>query len=324
MANQRRVTSSNQPRDVSIADDCCPEFHVGIKPLVLAHRVFDPVVGLVVPEEARIIGREQHDGHSCVVIETGHGRTPDLRRWRGWLRLWLAEHMGYSVVRSQALKRTPGNVVQEIQLKYRTHETLGWCLRSWDDGPFTSEGQSRGGAHTVVVAARFNVPVAPATFEIPTPVGTRVNDQRIKLSYTVAAGPESGSTPLDVSGTVVDSEGAPVAGADVVAVAVGSDATGKPRAYSRRARPPQNAVVREVKADATGSFTVRGLPAGTVIVGVHVPSRIHAWGKTECVAGERDVRISIFWGGSAADQARGEELRKLIAEYGPWGPPDAE
>ncbi len=164
-------------------------------PVLVAYRMLDPVLGKVKPEDLRVIGRAEHDGHPCVVLEQSRSLGRGPRFW------WLAEDQDYCPVQWRT-ERADGTVSGHAALQFEKNEQGLWCLTSWDLQCLLGPGGSLVGSQAATVTElRLNEPVAPSVFEITFPPGTRVHDRFSEVDYVVG---EKGERPLEVKDTLSD------------------------------------------------------------------------------------------------------------------------
>ncbi|GAG41605.1 unnamed protein product, partial [marine sediment metagenome] len=77
---------------------------IPLQPLLVAYRLFDPVLGLAKAADVALLGRAEQDGHPCIVIEYVDDAHPPGVRHRGW----LAEDLDYSIIRWERDYRRTG------------------------------------------------------------------------------------------------------------------------------------------------------------------------------------------------------------------------
>ena len=155
-----------------------------LAPLLEAYRLFDSALGQADPDEVRVAGRGEHEGHPCVVLEQRVEKhdVPFTRRW------WLAEDMDYVVVGSENV-RDNGDVLFRFSMRYKEDEQVGWRLTSWDYVERSSTTRN------VVTQAEFNQPVEPDAFELEFPPGTRVYDAIRDIRYVAEEAEREGPPP---------------------------------------------------------------------------------------------------------------------------------
>jgi peroxiredoxin len=149
-----------------------------------AYRLTDSVLGRISPREVRFAGRAELRGHPCILVEKREEvfQPPMTKRW------WLAEDMGYGVLRWEE-KRDTGEHLVQLDMDYKADQQVGWQLTSWS---LTTWGGAHGEPLTrtnVATEVHINEPVAPATFQITFPPGTRVSDGLRGGQYVVGSQP---------------------------------------------------------------------------------------------------------------------------------------
>ncbi|MFO8006230.1 MAG: hypothetical protein R6V05_00685 [Candidatus Brocadiia bacterium] len=125
-------------------------------PVLMAHRMFDPVVGVTMPERLSLQGQGEFQGHPCVIAEAPYSDRPNSPRAR-W---WFSENQGYSVIK-QETRSSEGTVMHELHMRYEPDPEVGWRLASWESYQYQSgfsEPASRSSAQ--VTQALFNEPVS--------------------------------------------------------------------------------------------------------------------------------------------------------------------
>jgi len=149
-----------------------------------AYRLTDSVLGKVSPREVRFAGRAELRGHPCILVEKREEvfQPSMTKRW------WLAEDMGYAVLRWEE-KRDSGEHLVQLDMNYTPDQQVGWQLTSWS---LTTWGGAHGEPLTrtnVATEVHINEPVAAATFQITFPPGTRVSDGLRGGQYVVGSQP---------------------------------------------------------------------------------------------------------------------------------------
>jgi hypothetical protein len=127
-------------------------------------------------DELTVVGREEINGHPCVVLD---GREHFPSGYSSPQRWWLAEDMDYAVLRTAHMGgAVPGYSWAEFT--YEPDPEVGWRLASWEVGvdPY--------GSHilNVVEEIEFNADVPDSLFAC-FPPGTRVRDGDLDVVYVV-------------------------------------------------------------------------------------------------------------------------------------------
>jgi len=145
-------------------------------PILAAYRLAEPAWGLLVQDRARVVRREQVNGHPCVVIE--YDKVPGAVLYR----YWLAEDMEYCVVRWHGLLHgAPAG--PQTMLRYVRDKQIGWRLVSWDAVNFGA-GPARPMKNRIT-QSRVNQPVKPELLNLRFPKGTRVYNDNLRETFVV-------------------------------------------------------------------------------------------------------------------------------------------
>jgi len=157
------------------------------------YRLLDAVLGRISPSEVRLAGRAELRGHPCVLIEKREDvwEFPITKRW------WLAQDMGYSVLRWET-QRDSAEASSRTDMNYGPDQQIGWRLASWS--VTTSSGAHGEGVTSTNVPTdiRLNQPVDAHAFDITFPPGTYVSDELRGVRHVVGDQPETYSAgPLE-------------------------------------------------------------------------------------------------------------------------------
>ena len=131
------------------------------------------------PEEIRMAGHAEHNGHPCLVLEKVYRAPPGGSALE---RYWLAEDQDYSLVQWQV--ENEGKVLCQAVIQYVKHEGLGWLPKSWDVA-LVQPGNVVRSSVNVVTCLTVNEPIEAETCEISFPDGTLVSDRIRDPEYRV-------------------------------------------------------------------------------------------------------------------------------------------
>ncbi|MFO8008643.1 MAG: hypothetical protein R6V05_13005 [Candidatus Brocadiia bacterium] len=192
VAVQGVVTSYNPPNQIGgnsgIIDAGLNAIvsHPHFQPLIEAHRLFRPL-SIVSPraEDIRPVGRVEHNGHPCVIVEErehkyGHAY---VHEW------WLAQDMEYCPLVSRFA--IDNRILGHTEVRYAPHREVGWKVDSFKDTNWNDRGQVTYVISGTVERAEMNPHVPPETFHLEFPPGTRVYNRFTDTRYTVG-----GETPI--------------------------------------------------------------------------------------------------------------------------------
>ncbi|MCK4376579.1 MAG: hypothetical protein KAX19_14685 [Candidatus Brocadiae bacterium] len=145
------------------------------------------------PEQLRLVGRAEFEGHPCVVLEEGPHPGGVYRQW------WFAQDQDYCPVQWQQW-REDGSHFCQGRMRYQKNLEGLWYLKSWDVVWHEAWGLVESFAATPI-DVRLNEPVDPGVFEIIFPPGTHVYDYVREMDYVVG---EEGQGALEKQNAVSD------------------------------------------------------------------------------------------------------------------------
>jgi hypothetical protein len=152
----------------------------------MAYRLFDPTFGYLRPEEVRLLGVAERDGHPCVVVGVGDKLAST------W---WLAQDQDYCPVHVEW--RRDGTLTMRFDLRYVPDEEIGWRLQSWDwMRPAGGDKLVPMHKSAEFVETTINEPVDRHVFEVLFPAGTSVRDDLLDVQYTVNEEPQRNGEAL--------------------------------------------------------------------------------------------------------------------------------
>lgn len=133
-------------------------------------------------------GREDIDGHSCVVLETAPRILDDLvkRGRRPWKEsYWVSPEQDYVVVRHESSLASAKPATQ-FAISYEHDPQHGWYPAKWTRTVGSERLSDLWEGRTTAYA--LNQPVDAKLFDTTLPEGTWVQDHRSKESYIIQAG----------------------------------------------------------------------------------------------------------------------------------------
>ena len=151
-------------------------------PLMWAYRLFDPVLGRADPDRLALVGRAEHDGHPCIVVEQ-ETHDGSLDRW------WLSEDQDGCPLLWEYLY-AEGKTGTSAAMTYEREGQGPWHLTSWRIEVLSRQGALEQSVTATVTEVRLNEPIDPSTFEMTFPPGTPVWNEFDRTEYVVGQNPE--------------------------------------------------------------------------------------------------------------------------------------